>query len=449
MSREAQRGSGGIGCGCGLICGAGDVSCARRRLARARVWHECFGCDAVLGLRWLVAPVVKVSGVELLELDDSRRFDYFTFAHTVGGIVGVAIGGVGALILGVLAIFFLCGCLRSRSPPGAQRAQGGQPTMRDSGACAARLRRMRRACAGTGRRALGTSRAWWTRGSEGHGSGSGSVVGGARRASLVVRARTRADALRTGGRGARGRRAGDVLSSGGRSGSGSGSGRAASSSQGHSRGGPPSSLGYSSNSLRPQRRRLVHLPRADEQPHVGLRTHDPALELLAPFLRRAAHPKILPAAAAAVSSQAAQDDGPKPPGLMWRLRGGRVLHRLPAAAVLRAGAQQDPSIRAARRARCSTRRARSSTRRRRSARRGARAAWGVAPAAGAAAAAAVACPHGWERGWRGRGTEEGLLRPGLAVLLPASHSIRSLGDHVDFTPDWGAVNVRMRARRRL
>jgi hypothetical protein len=39
---------------------------------------------------------------------------------------------------------------------------------------------------------------------------------------------------------------------------------------------------------------------------------------------------------------------------------------------------------------------------------------------------------------------EGLLRPGLAVLLPASHSTRSLGDHVDYSRPIGArVNVRM------
>ncbi|KAJ7744269.1 hypothetical protein DFH07DRAFT_1063430 [Mycena maculata] len=39
---------------------------------------------------------------------------------------------------------------------------------------------------------------------------------------------------------------------------------------------------------------------------------------------------------------------------------------------------------------------------------------------------------------------EGLLRPGLATLLPATHSTRTLGDHVDYSrPIGGRVNVRM------
>ncbi|KAJ7344085.1 hypothetical protein DFH08DRAFT_962224 [Mycena albidolilacea] len=96
------------------------------------------------------------------------RYGHGTFAHNVGGIVGVAIGGVVALVLGVLAIFFLCGHLRSH----------------DRGS-------------GLGGRELGGARerVW--------------VIRGARCAALVIQAW--ADVLRTGGGGARGRQAGDVV----------------------------------------------------------------------------------------------------------------------------------------------------------------------------------------------------------------------------------------------
>ncbi|KAJ7242905.1 hypothetical protein C8J57DRAFT_1366432 [Mycena rebaudengoi] len=41
-------------------------------------------------------------------------------------------------------------------------------------------------------------------------------------------------------------------------------------------------------------------------------------------------------------------------------------------------------------------------------------------------------------------TPEGLLRPGLAVLLPPTHSTRTLGDHVDYSRPIGArINARM------
>ncbi|KAJ7754734.1 hypothetical protein B0H14DRAFT_2979154, partial [Mycena olivaceomarginata] len=197
-----------------------------------------------------------------------------------------------------------------------------------------------------------------------------------------------------------------------------------------------------------------------EQPHVGLRhtyasgsasaSHTHARTPPSSYSHHSSAaprtPKILPAAAAAVSSQAAQDDGPKPPGLMWRLRGGaRVLHRLPAAAVLRAGRaagpehprgppssllnppssllNPPPTFGAARRS-------------------SGMGGWRPPPGQ-PQPLPSPALMDGSADGGDGE-RREGLLRPGLAVLLPASHSIRSLGDHVDYSRPIGArVNVRM------
>ncbi|KAJ6450947.1 hypothetical protein C8R47DRAFT_1230022 [Mycena vitilis] len=60
--------------------------------------------------------------------DPSPQF--FSFAHNVGGIIGVAIGGVVALLIGVLVVFFLCGRLRfqrsrSAAPPAMRQVGGG------------------------------------------------------------------------------------------------------------------------------------------------------------------------------------------------------------------------------------------------------------------------------------------------------------------------------------
>ncbi|KAJ7778990.1 hypothetical protein B0H16DRAFT_1500748 [Mycena metata] len=55
-----------------------------------------------------------------------------SFAHNVGGIVGVAIGGVVALIIGVVLLFFLCSPIRRRfkkAYPGSRLA-GAAPQMR-------------------------------------------------------------------------------------------------------------------------------------------------------------------------------------------------------------------------------------------------------------------------------------------------------------------------------
>jgi hypothetical protein len=162
-------------------------------------------------------------------------------------------------------------------------------------------------------------------------------------------------------------------------------------------------------------------------------------------------PKILPAVAAAVSSQAVQDDArasSKPPGLMWRLRGGRPSSTggSPQPPSFEPRALQDPSIRGARppSSLCNP----------------PSSLLNPPPAPGAARRSSdmdgwrpppgqpqpqpsPALSDGSADGGDGE-RREGLLRPGLAVLLPASHSTRSLGDHVDYLCLIGArVNERV------
>ncbi|KAJ7344055.1 hypothetical protein DFH08DRAFT_937762 [Mycena albidolilacea] len=253
------------------------------------------------------------------------------------------------------------------------------------------------------------------------GTGAGADPGRrTQRASLVVRAR--ADALRTGGGGAHGRRAGDVVKWrwewkwewGG-----------VAVARPRPRGAAVVAGALEQLALRPQRR-LVHLARADEQPHVGLRTHfrvrlpvrfiharqDPALELLAPFLRRAAHPQN-PARRLYPSSAGRR---PREPQAPWAdvapARRARVLHSAPGSGSpqppsFEPGTLQDPSIRGTRPP-SSLLNPPSSLLNSPSSLLNSPSAFG---AARAAAAAAVACPHGWERGWWGRGKEGGPAAP--------------------------------------
>ncbi|KAJ7754715.1 hypothetical protein B0H14DRAFT_417352 [Mycena olivaceomarginata] len=123
-------------------------------------------------------------------------------------------------------------------------------------------------------------------------------------------------------------------------------------------------------------------------------------------------------------------------------RRAHVLHRrLPAAAVIRAGRAAGPEYPRRAAAELTAQPAELVAKPAAGVRRCAALEWhgGVAPAAGAAATAAVACPHGWERGWWGRGKEGGVVETRAGGVAPRVALDAVVGEPCGlFAPDWGA-----------
>ncbi|KAF8186474.1 hypothetical protein K438DRAFT_1973286 [Mycena galopus ATCC 62051] len=199
----------------------------------------------------------------------------------------------------------------------------------------------------------------------------------------------------------------------------------AASSQGH--GQPPSSQGHSNSS---HSHGTGSAPSGSSASHAHMSSptsstppHAPSSSDYGHTTSAYTHTRTTPPSSHS-QHQLQQQDGrasPKPPSLMWRLRGGRTSTSTSPPS-FDPGALQAPTTRSAGRPPSSL----------------------LNPPSGWGDALAVPSPAGWRPppllspalstdSDREGVQREGLLRPGLAVLLPPSHSTRSLGDDVDYS----------------
>ncbi|KAJ6508690.1 hypothetical protein C8R45DRAFT_1089844 [Mycena sanguinolenta] len=359
-----------------------------------------------------------------------------SFARNVGGIVGVAIGGVVALVVGVLVVFYLCGRFRPRFRAAATASRGTQggvaaTDMRERGGWTSPLARDDESLRGYG--ATGT---WQGASSQEHASAEGSGEG-----SSEARASSEVHGLH-GSSSGHGHttmafaEAGETLAAGAVLGAASSLGHGqAPSSQGHS-----NSSNSHANTGSSSSHAQMSSPTSSSPPHASSSDHGNTSG------SAYTHTRASPPSSYALHQpqpQAPREEGgasPKPSPFLWRLRGGQG-SSTPTPPAFDPSTLQPPTARSGRPP---------------SSLLNPPSTWGEA------FAQAVSTGSGWRppplvspalstgsnaSDDAGVVPREGLLRPGLAVLQQ-SHSTRSLWDHVDYSrPIAGAgegrTNLRM------